>query len=408
MENNAGDTLATERSGDFGHPAIARAIDHVHAHFAEPIDIAALARAAGVSRSVLAERFLADTGMTPMRYCSRWRLHRAAGMLLEDHLTAAEVAFAVGFGSESAFNRAFRRRYGKPPAAWRKHRRGRGADPLPQQDIRSCTASDGTRLAWTSNGSGPPLIKTANWLNHLEYDWQSPVWRHWLTDLSADHTLIRYDERGTGLSERDVADLSLAAFVDDFRAVVDAAGYDRFDVLALSQGAAVAIAYAVANPGRVRRLVLLGSYARGWHHRLSGEDHARRAAMVTLSRTGWGSDTPVYRQMFTSLFIPGGTPEQIEWWNELQRISTSPVNAERLQMAFGAIDVTDMLGRLTIPVLVAHAKDDRVIPFSAGEELADGLPNATFLSLDSSNHVLLENEPAWGEFSTRLKDFLAT
>lgn len=389
------------------HPGVARVIEHVHANFDQPLDIATLARVAGLSRSVLAERFVADIGMSPMRYCARWRLHRASEMLLGGYVTAAQVGFAVGFGSEASFNRAFRRRYGRPPSAWRKYRLQQSDRQLPYEDVRHCTARDGTRLAWTSSGSGPPLVKTANWLNHLAFDRISPVWRHWLDDLSLDHTVVRYDERGTGLSDWCVDDLSLGAFVDDFVAVIDATGHERVDVLALSQGAAVAIAYAVANPGRVRKLVLLGGYARGWHHRLSGDDYARREAMVTLARTGWGSDTPVFRQMFTSLFIPGGTPEQIEWWNELQRISTSPENAERLQMAFGAIDVSALLSQLDIPVLVAHARDDQVIPFPAGEELAAGLPRSTFLPLESSNHVLLESEPAWDRFRAHLRDFLA-
>lgn len=200
--------------------------------------------------------------------------------------------------------------------------------------------------------------------------------------------------------------MSLDAFVDDLETVVDAAGVDQFDLLGISQGAPVAVAYSLRHPGRIRRMILLGGYARGWALRLQGDDLARRRAMVTLSRTGWGSDTPVFRQMFTSLYIPGGTPEQLGWWNELQRVSTSPENAERLQVALGTIDVSALLSSVQVRTLVAHATRDRVIPVEAGRELAQGISGAEFLELDSENHVLLEHERAWPEFTEAFRSFL--
>jgi pimeloyl-ACP methyl ester carboxylesterase len=329
-------------------------------------------------------------------------------LLEQGSIKAGQCAFAVGFGSEAAFNRAFKRRFGLAPMTWRRCRQAAPVEgTLPPQAIAYTQAIDGTRLAWSSMGEGFPLVKTANWLNHLTFDWQSPVWRHWLDLLSREHRLIRYDERGNGLSDWETPEFSLAAFVDDFEAVIAASGVDRFDVLALSQGAAVATAYAVRHPHRVRRMVLVGGYARGWRLRLTGEDYARREAMVTLSRTGWGSDNPAFRQMFTNLYIPGGKPEQIDWWNELQRITTSPENAERLQMALGLIDVTHLLDQVRVPVLVAHSRRDQIIPFDLGAELAARIAGAKFLPLDSDNHVLLASEPAWLTFSTAIGDFLA-
>ena len=388
-------------------PAVARALRVIHSRFAEKLDVATLAREAGVSRSVLGERFGRVIGEPPMHYCGRWRLRQAAILLRDCDRKAGDIAYAVGFGSEEAFSRAFRRLYGQSPVAWRRQVRSfRPAASLPRQQVRYCRARDGTRLAWSSVGAGFPLVKTANWLNHLEFDWESPVWRHWLRELTRQNCLIRYDERGNGLSDWNAADLSFESLVDDLETVVEEAGLDRFDLLALSQGAAVAIAYSLRHPGRVRRMVLLGGYARGWALRLTGEDLARREAMVTLTRTGWGSDIPAFRQIFTSLYIPGGTPEQIGWWNELQKVSTTPDNAVRLQRVLADIDVSGLLAKVTVPTLVAHAKNDHVIGFEAGKELAAAIPGARFLALDSANHVLLEHEPAWEAFLTAMRRFL--
>lgn len=388
-------------------PPVARALRLIHARFSEKLDIAILAREAGVSRSVLTERFGKAMRQPPMHYRARWRLRQGAIMLRDCDRKVGDVAFEIGFGSEEAFSRAFKRLYGQAPAAWR--RQVRSAVPvaaLPLQKVRHCRARDGTRLAWSSVGAGFPLVKTANWLNHLEFDWESPVWRHWARELTRRNCLIRYDERGNGLSDWDPPELTFDSFVEDLEAVVDAAGVDRFDLLGISQGAPVAIAYSLRNPGRVRRMVLLGGYSRGWALRLKGEDLARREAMVTLTQTGWGSDNPAYRQMFTSLYIPGGTPEQLGWWNELQKVTTTPANAVRLQRVLAAIDVTEQLGQVTVPTLVAHARDDHVISFEAGRELAAGIPGSHFLELDSANHVLLEHEPAWPHFLAEMRRFL--
>jgi pimeloyl-ACP methyl ester carboxylesterase/DNA-binding SARP family transcriptional activator len=287
------------------------------------------------------------------------------------------------------------------------------AAPLPEpmvplhQDIRFCTASDGVRIAYATVGSGPPLVKTANWMNHLEFDWESPVWRHVFRALSSEHTFIRYDSRGNGLSDWDAQDLTLDAFVKDLKAVVDAAGVDRFPLLGISQGCAISVEFAVRWPERVSKLILYGGYARGWRHRGDPEVITQSEALITLTRTGWGRDNPAYRQVFTSLFLPKATPEQADWFNELQRITTSPDNAARIIEAHSIIDVRDRLHLVTQPTLVLHARNDARIPLSAGRELAMGIPNARFATVESENHLILEQEPAWPRMLAEIRQFLA-
>ena len=345
-----------------------------------------------------------------MRYCARWRMRIAANMLRDGSQSTANIAFAVGFGSEAAFNRAFKREFGEPPATWRRRvaaeARAEEAPELPDQIVCYCTAGDGTRLAYSSVGEGPPLVKTANWLNHLEFDFESPIWRRWIRELAADFRLIRYDERGNGLSDWDTPELSLNAFVDDLACVVDAAGVDRFDLLGISQGAAVAVAYSLKHPERVRRIVLLGGYAAGWRTRADNEEVARREAMLTLTELGWGRDNPAYRQLFTSFYVPGANPEQMTWFNELQRRTASPQNAVKIMRVLSGIDVRDLLRQVRHPTLVLHARGDQAIPFAEGEALAEGIEDARFVPLESDNHILLENEPAFRTFVDELREFL--
>jgi pimeloyl-ACP methyl ester carboxylesterase/AraC-like DNA-binding protein len=395
-------------------PAVSRALSTIHKRYAEELDVEMLAREARVSRSVLGERFVELLGEPPMRYCARWRMRMAANMLRDRKQNTANVAYSVGFNSEAAFNRAFKREYGEPPATWRRRieAEARAAEPaasagLPEQVIRYCTARDGTRLAFSIVGEGPPLVKAANWLNHIEHDWESPVWRHWLKELTRDHCLVRYDERGNGLSDWDTPEISFEAFVDDLETVVDCAGLDRFDLLGISQGAAVAIAYAVRHPDKVRRLVLCGPYATGWAVRQDPEESARREAMITLSATGWGADNPAYRQLFTNLYIPGASARQQQWFNEVQRVSASPENAVKLQRVFSKIDVRELLPAVTTPTIVFHARGDQAIPFAAGEYMAANIPGALFIPLNSDNHILLESDPAWPIFVRSTREFLS-
>lgn len=275
-----------------------------------------------------------------------------------------------------------------------------------EQEIRFCTADDGVRIAWATTGSGPPLVKAANWLNHLEYDWESPIWRHWFAELSRDHQLIRYDERGNGLSDWEVEDLSFDSFVRDLETVVDAAGVDRFPLLGISQGCAVSIAYAVKHPERVSQLILYGGYVRGQGKRGTPEEQAKARAMTTLALQGWGQDNPAFRQLFTSIFVPGATRDEMDWFNDLQRISTSPEIAVRLMKVLGQIDVRNEAAQVTIPTIVLHARDDARVPYAEGKTLAAAIPGARFVSLNSRNHLLLGHEPAFGRFLAEVRGFL--
>jgi pimeloyl-ACP methyl ester carboxylesterase/DNA-binding winged helix-turn-helix (wHTH) protein len=275
-----------------------------------------------------------------------------------------------------------------------------------RQHIHFCTAPDGVRIAYAEVGRGPPLIKTANWLNHLEYDWQSPVWKHLLHALARNHQLIRYDARGNGLSDWDVNDISFEAFVRDLESVVEATRLQRFPLMGMSQGCAVSVAYAVRHPERVSHLVLYGGYARGKRRRSSPQDVEQSDALLTLMRQGWGQENPAFRQIFTSLFIPGGTAEQMQWFNDLQRITTSPENAVRIRQAADEIDVSDLLSQVKVPTLVLNCRNDAVHPFDEGRRLAAGIPAARFVALEGSSHVILEGDPAWPRFIEEISNFL--
>jgi len=277
-----------------------------------------------------------------------------------------------------------------------------------RQQILFCRAHDGVRIAYAKSGDlgAPPLVKPANWLTHLEYDWNSPVWRHWLAELGRGHTLIRYDERGCGLSDHDAADMSFASWVRDLEAVVDAERLERFSLLGISQGCAVAIAYAVRHPERVDKLVLYGGYAVGRIYRNpSPQEEVERALLQNLIRVGWGRDNPAFRQVFGALFLPEGTPEQRQWFNDLAK--TLPMEtALRVRQTTDVIDVRREAEEVRAPTLVLHARGDGMIPFEIGRQLAAHIPGARFVPLESRNHVLLETEPAWARFLDEVRSFL--
>jgi pimeloyl-ACP methyl ester carboxylesterase len=276
------------------------------------------------------------------------------------------------------------------------------------QEIRFCATPAGVRLAFATIGRGPLLVKAANWLNHLDLDRHSPIWRHWLRELSRDRALVRYDERGTGLSDWAVAELDFDSWVRDLETVADAAAPETFDLLGISQGAAVAIGYAIRHPERVRKMVLFGGYARGWARR---PDQAaateRRQALVTTTRLGWSQENPAFRQVWTSHFIPDADAEEMRSFNELQRASTSTENAVRFLEEFGRIEIDDLLPRVRVPTLVVHSRRDAAVPFDEGIRLASGIPGARFVALDSANHLLLASDPAWPVFLDEVRRFLA-
>jgi pimeloyl-ACP methyl ester carboxylesterase len=275
------------------------------------------------------------------------------------------------------------------------------------QEIQFTSTADGVSIAYASAGSGPPIVKAGNWMNHLEYDWRSPVWRHLLEEFARDQQLIRYDVRGTGLSDRSAKELSLDAFVSDLSSVIAATGLERFPLLGISQGGPVAIAYAIRHPEKVSHLILFGSFAAGWKAAdLTDELRQKREAQVTLIRQEWHSKNPAIRQLWTTLCIPDAQPEEATSFNELQRQAATPELAGRMFEAIGELDVTSMLPELKVPVLVLHSKGDSIVPFEEGRRLASLIPGAKFVSLESRNHLLLRHEPAWPIFVGEVRRFL--
>jgi pimeloyl-ACP methyl ester carboxylesterase/DNA-binding CsgD family transcriptional regulator len=276
--------------------------------------------------------------------------------------------------------------------------------------IGFCRADDGVQIAYGVHGSGPPLVKAANWMTHLDHDWRSPVWRHWLAALGERCTMVRYDERGCGLSDRDVGEgaFTLDRWVRDLECVVDAAGLDTFALLGLSQGAALSIEYMARNPGRVTHFVVCGGFARGRARRASAASAEENDTLAAMIRVGWGKSNAAFRRSFTTLFLPEGSAEQIEWFDDLQRVSASPETASRIFAARGALDVTARAPGLDVPTLVMHAREDAVVPFAEGRLIASLIPDARFVPLEGRNHVLLETEPAWGEFLASIDEFLGS
>jgi pimeloyl-ACP methyl ester carboxylesterase len=321
--------------------------------------------------------------------------HAAASPLLPPEQARRFAQEAAGLGVEAPVPSS-------PPSA-------PGASPAAalglNQHVHYCFAPDGVRIAYACTGDGPPLVKTANWLNHLELDWTGLVWGRLFADLSEGQTLIRYDERGNGLSDWD-ADISFDAFVHDLETVVDHLGLDRFPLLGISQGCAVSIEYAARHPERVSRLILFGGYAAGWRHTADAVEQAQREAIITLARHGWGSNNPIYRQLFTQSFIPSGTPEEISFFNDFQKATASPENAVRFLEVFSRIDVRPRLPQVKAPTLVLHARGDQRVPLALGLELASAIRGASLVTLDTDSHIPLSREPAAARAVDCIRAFL--
>ena len=274
-----------------------------------------------------------------------------------------------------------------------------------EQTIRLCSSDDGVRLAYATSGEGPHLVQPARYLTHLEHDWL--VWRHWLNELSAGHTLVRYDARGSGLSDRNVSDFSMGALLHDLETVVDAMELEQFALLGISQGASVGIAYAAKHPERVSHLVLYGGYARGRFNRdLSAVEMLEAETMINAIRVGWGQQNPAFRQLFSTLIMPDASPLQAQQLNELARVSAAPETAAQMERAFYEIDVTDLARRVTVPTLILHSRLDATIPFEESRLLAALIPEARLVPLESRNHIILEDEPAWRRFVDEVLQFL--
>jgi pimeloyl-ACP methyl ester carboxylesterase/DNA-binding CsgD family transcriptional regulator len=276
---------------------------------------------------------------------------------------------------------------------------------LGAQEIRFSRTRDGVRIAHARHGSGPPLVVVACWLSHLQHDWQSPVWRHFLEDLGSFTTLIRYDLRGHGLSDWAVKDFSLDALLSDLDAVIEGEGLERFALMGMSGYSFVALAYAARHPERVSRLVLYGAQA-GLPNDETQEEQDEEAAWLAMLRAGWARPDPTFRRVFTQAFIPGASEEQMRWFDELQRMSTSADNIIAARNARRGTVVTDLLGEIQAPTLVLHAMQDSMTEFERGLELAARIPNARLVPLDSQNHILLADEPAWQTFVDQLREFI--
>ncbi|MBP7001649.1 alpha/beta fold hydrolase [Amaricoccus sp.] len=336
-----------------------------------------------------------------------WRGRIVSLSTLTSRVSAARAAIGDTGGAQRLVRTIHGRGYRFVGAVQAEGAAPAAALPPLHQEVQFCAAADGVRLAWSRVGAGPAIVKTGNWLTHVEYDWESPVWSHVLRWLAEGRRLVRYDARGNGLSDREVADISFEAFVRDLETVVDAAGLERFALFGVSQGCAFSIAYAVRHPERVSKLVLYGGFARGRRLRGSPVDAEQAEAMLTLMRTGWGQDNPAFRQVFTSLFVPGGTPEQMAWFNELQRVTTSPENAVRLRLVSDWMDVVGLLPLVRTPTLVLHCHDDAMQPFEEGRFLAASIPGARFVGLDGRNHLILEADPGWPRLRREVDAFLA-
>ncbi len=276
------------------------------------------------------------------------------------------------------------------------------------QEIRFCKSFDGTRIAYAVTGKGPPILRAPHWLTHLEYEWQSPIWHPWIEAFSREYTLVRMDERGCGLSDRNVDDFSFDAFVHDLEAVADAAQLGRFTLFGHSQGGAFAIRYAARHPERVERLILLGSYLRGFLRfpGLAPERIAELEAQLKLIEVGWGREDESYRQMFASQFMPGATLEQLRSMSALQKASSSAQNAVRILRTVFALDVVKDARLVRCPTLVLHARSDMRVPYEQGRLIAAEIAGARFVTLATNNHILLSQEPAFRQFFDELRAFV--
>ncbi|MDH2387881.1 alpha/beta fold hydrolase [Streptomyces sp. HNM0663] len=276
------------------------------------------------------------------------------------------------------------------------------------QTIRFCRSDDGVRIAYATVGSGPPLVKAANWMTHLDLEWTTPVWSHWLNGLARNRRLVRYDERGCGLSDWAAPGFTFDDWVDDLESVVEAVGLERFPLLGVSQGGAVAVAYAARRPERVSRLILAGAYARGRQVRARDEAERDAAALdLDLARVGWIHQDPSFLRVFASQFLPEATPEEWDEFTDFQRRTTSPANGVRFLEEFARIDVSGIAHRVQCPTLIIHSRDDARVPASQASELAALIPDSRLALLKSRNHLLTAFEPAWDEFLSHIDAFLA-
>ncbi len=276
---------------------------------------------------------------------------------------------------------------------------------VPELEVQFFTASDGVRIAYTLGGSGPPIVRTIDWLNHLNFEWKNPFLRHWLSEIMRHNTLLRYDQRGTGLSDWDVKDFSYERSVRDFEELIEATGLDKFAMFGGCHGAAIATAYAAQHPERVTRLILNGAFVNGWPAPVAGSEE-QLDALLTIIRHGWGRDNPAFRQMWSTMFRPDADLEQMDWMNELQRIGASPENAARMLSQFPNFKMIDLLPSISCPTLVMHSRDDAAVPVQEGRLIAARIRNARYVELPSRSHLIAPGDPAWELFVEEFSTFM--
>ena len=393
-------------------PAVSRALAIIHARYAEDLTVEGLAREAGVSRTVLGERFAELLGEPPMRYCAGWRMRMAANMLRDGRHNTANVGYAVGFNSEAAFNRAFKREFGEPPGTWRRRTEeeeesaGGVALTIPEDEVRTCKARDRARLAYAVSGSGFPIVKAPNWMTHLDQDWTSPVYGHWYELCARDNRLVRMDLRGFGKSDWDLPGFSFEHFVSDLEAVADDAGVGTCDLIGISHGAAIAMAFAARHPERVRKLVLVNSFAAGWRVRADPEELAYRESLLAMNRQRPAFRRSLLGEMFITLYFPSASKELIDWHNE-HFATLGPIkNMEPMIELASLIDVRRELKDIRAETLVCHGDKDGNAPIAAGRMVAEGIAGARFVEFESANHVPLGDEPAWPLLKREIGAFL--
>jgi pimeloyl-ACP methyl ester carboxylesterase len=362
---------------------------------------------------VLGERFGELLGEPPMRYCARWRMRVAANMLRDGKQNTANIAYSVGFNSEAAFNRAFKREYGVPPATWRRRieEEAEGATaparPAPDDEIRVCTAADGTKLAYAVAGAGFPLVKAASWMSHLEVDPVSPAHGHWVSECARANRFIRSDMRGFGLSEWEPPRLDFEDMVEDLATVIDAAGVETCDLLGLSHGGTIAMAYAARHPERVRRLVTVNSSAAGWRVRADPEEIGWRESLLEMNRRRPAFRRSLLGEMFITLYYPSASQEIIDWHNDNFRKLGPAKNMEPVIDLVSRIDIRDELANIRAPTLMFHGRLDGNVPLAAGRQAADAIAGARFVELESANHFILADEPAWQVVVREMRAFLS-
>jgi pimeloyl-ACP methyl ester carboxylesterase len=354
-----------------------------------------------------------------MRYCAKWRMRVAANMLRDGKENSANIAYAVGFNSEAAFNRAFKREYGEPPVTWKRRiaeqeAKGRaGPENEPEtrlaaakksERIGTCISADGTCIGYSETGDGFPLLVPAVWYHQVREDWSSPVWSHWLAEVVKDRRVVRTDLRGTGLSDREVSGWSLDRLIEDFLAVVDDLGIERFDILAFAHASLVALACAARFPERVRKLVLVGGYAQGFGVRGDPEEVARRDSLTSLARNFKGDTDSTFAQMLGTMYWPAARGETVDWFSN--RLKTVNNLDEGLQEVLRNADLKSELSAIRADTLLLHSKRDRIVSFACAQEIAAEIPQARLVGIDSDNHVVTGTEPGWAVARQALRTLL--